>query len=174
MKPLLVRNKGGHPTFLSLFFSLSPFMSSCCSIPAFLLLVTFCHPLVASFFFYLSPHPSANLPTSSSLVFSFPLCSPYPPFHHIIFPASSSLSFRPHLFLSPHLGIHFQRHWLFCNQQGNTQDEKQEKIPDFLSLWLHLVQFCAAVFFLLSAAQQTYFHGQVINLCGNVKHIFFW
>lgn len=51
MKPLLVRNKGGHPTFLSLFFSLSPFMSSCCSIPAFLLLVTFCHPLVASFFF---------------------------------------------------------------------------------------------------------------------------
>lgn len=144
MKPLLVRNKWGRPPSLCF---ISTIVSSSCSILPSLALVTSLDPLVS--FFYLFLIHRVSHPPSPNILPSSP--SSYTPIHHSVFPASSSLLF----FLS--FCNHFQRHWLFCNQLENTGDEKQEKIPVFFYLFDFISSNFALPFFLLSAAQKTYF-----------------
>lgn len=103
--------------------------------------------LLFSPFFYLLHHPSANLLTSSSLVFISSFLNLIPTVHLAIFPASS---FMPFFF--PPLCIHFQRLRLFNNQRGNTADKKQEKIP--ASFFISLTSSCAIPFCPFSSFQQ--------------------
>lgn len=120
MKPLLVRNSGGRP--------------SCLPRPFCPRLVPSLQPFLSKPFFSIDSLSLSFSSPSPSLVFSFPLSSSYPAFQH---PASF-----PHFFLLPPSCYSFSHwNWLFCNQQGNTDDEKQEKIP--ASFFISFTSSCA-------------------------------
>lgn len=117
---------------LSLSF-ISTIVSSSC-ILASLAPVTSLHPLVSSFYLLLIHHVAHSPPNllPSSLPFSTFLSTCYPPIHHTVFLAS----FPFHLLLFYAFSVIIFRDWLFCNQQENTEDEKQEKIPAFFFISL--------------------------------------
>lgn len=74
-----------------------------------------------------------------SSIFLFPFSSFYPPIH-------PPVSFPLHLFCLILVFIFRDTNCFATSRE--TEDEKQEKIPAFLSLWLHLMQLRAALFFL--------------------------